>query len=356
MLKALTVEVTGSCSYSCIYCYEKGKSAKEKIELEEFVELVKAASRLGVSDLFLSGGEPLLHERIYDLVEVCLDSRIYVSIFTSCPENSHRTIERLARFPNLAQIRVSLESLQPEVLEFLRKDRCAYRNVMKAVDTLSELKAVFGISMTANEINLHEIGDLLDFAAIKGAAYFRAAPLMNGNASLNRKNAESLLTFLLEAAIERLESLRISVIPVSCDPKLSAWLFDCPCPAFSHTAYLYKKNGILFIAPCAYSRKISEPVLIDDLAGTIERLRNRLGRKTTSENCLSVNSDGSSFLKELFFRAAAILAESGKSARSRMLLSGIVNRQLEIYNFGFFPCWRSSPLFLYPLKPSHAWA
>lgn len=355
MLKALTVEVSEACSYSCIYCYERGKTSKERIDLTEFRALVKAAAGLNVTDIFLSGGEPLLHENILKMVEICLDSRIYISIFTSCPENSHKKVERLYEFPNLAHVRVSLESLQPEVLEFLRNDRSAFRNIMKTLDTLSEMKATYGISMTALEVNQHEIGDVLDFAALKGAAYFRAASLMNGNKNDSRMNAENLLAYLLDAASQHIENLRISVIPASCDPLQSAWLFDCTCPAFSHTAYIYKKDGGLFVAPCAYFRKASEPVFNYDLANSVERMRKKLKKIRKSENCLAVSSEGTSFLKELFIKAAEIFSEKSESARHRMLLSGIVNRQLEIYNFGYFPCWRSSPLFLFPLKPAYAW-
>lgn len=70
-LKHLRLSVTKKCNYNCIYCHREGEeeSTSREMSLEEIVELGKAAKRIGISKVKLTGGEPLIRDDIVEIIK-----------------------------------------------------------------------------------------------------------------------------------------------------------------------------------------------------------------------------------------------------------------------------------------------
>lgn len=67
---SLVIDVTYKCNSSCYYCQwgESRKSSKE-INYEKLLVPEKTLSSIGIERVVLSGGEPLLHNRIIDIID-----------------------------------------------------------------------------------------------------------------------------------------------------------------------------------------------------------------------------------------------------------------------------------------------
>lgn len=69
----LRISVTDRCNLRCTYCMPEGgvplTDHKNILKLEEIVTLVKAAVKVGIKKVRLTGGEPLVREGIVQLVE-----------------------------------------------------------------------------------------------------------------------------------------------------------------------------------------------------------------------------------------------------------------------------------------------
>jgi len=68
----LRVSVTDKCNLRCIYCMPqegvKSIPHDEILRVEEFEAIVRAAAQVGIKKIRLTGGEPLVHKGIEDLV------------------------------------------------------------------------------------------------------------------------------------------------------------------------------------------------------------------------------------------------------------------------------------------------
>ena len=68
----MRLSVTDKCNCRCIYCMPREGVAHhthgEVLSFEEMAEIVRAASRLGVRKVRVTGGEPLVRRGIVDLV------------------------------------------------------------------------------------------------------------------------------------------------------------------------------------------------------------------------------------------------------------------------------------------------
>ena len=74
-LGVLRLSLTGRCNLSCPYCCPDADEPSGLLTLEQQLALVRATCRLGVTTLRLTGGEPLLSERLWPLLEAIAAAR-----------------------------------------------------------------------------------------------------------------------------------------------------------------------------------------------------------------------------------------------------------------------------------------
>ncbi|GAA1918129.1 GTP 3',8-cyclase MoaA [Streptomyces sodiiphilus] len=147
----LRVSLTDRCNLRCTYCMpEEGLSWLAKPELltdDEIVRLVSVAvTRLGVTEVRFTGGEPLLRPGLAGIVERCaaLRPRPRLSL-TSNGIGLERTAAAL-RAAGLDRVNISLDTTDPEVFRRLtRRDRHA--------DVLRGLAAARAAGLTPVKVN-----------------------------------------------------------------------------------------------------------------------------------------------------------------------------------------------------------
>ncbi|MFE2498140.1 GTP 3',8-cyclase MoaA [Streptomyces scopuliridis] len=125
----LRVSLTDRCNLRCTYCMpEEGLQWLGKSDLlsdDEIVRLIRiAVTRLGITEVRFTGGEPLLRPGLVGIVERCaaLEPRPRMSLTTN-GIGLKRTAAAL-REAGLDRVNVSLDTLRPDVFKTLtRRDR-----------------------------------------------------------------------------------------------------------------------------------------------------------------------------------------------------------------------------------------
>uniref|UniRef100_UPI001E412205 GTP 3',8-cyclase MoaA n=1 Tax=Streptomyces clavuligerus TaxID=1901 RepID=UPI001E412205 len=147
----LRVSLTDRCNLRCSYCMpEEGLQWLTRPELltdDEIVRLIGlAVTRLGITEVRFTGGEPLLRPGLTGIVERCaaLTPRPRLSLTTNAIGLA-RTAAAL-RAAGLDRVNVSLDTLRPEVFQRLtRRDRHH--------DVLRGLEAARAAGLTPVKIN-----------------------------------------------------------------------------------------------------------------------------------------------------------------------------------------------------------
>ena len=199
-------------------------------------------------------------------------------------------------------------------------------------------------------MNLNEIADLFAFAVRNGAGYIRLSPLVGKNEQENLKLTKQIFMYFTEMLADRLKFLRSTSLATDFNASGYAWLFDLACPSFSHTAYLFKEKGKLWLAPCPYAQKIRTEISGFDIPEAFARIQKIMLDLNPAKKCFIFQHLNVSPAKLLFDEIVRFSQENASDLRYKLLLGNIINRQLEIFNVGYFPCWRSSPLLLYPVQ------
>jgi len=112
----LRVSVTSRCDLRCVYCTPgpRPRTAGDELRDEEILRVVRAAARLGVRRVRLTGGEPTLRPGLTGLVEsiAAIEGIEEVSLTTNGLRLSGMAAE--LRRAGLQRVNVSLDSLRPD--------------------------------------------------------------------------------------------------------------------------------------------------------------------------------------------------------------------------------------------------
>ena len=117
-IQYLRLSVTDLCNYRCIYCMpETGVDKKDHgdmLSIEEMTGIVRAAHRLGINKIRLTGGEPLVRKGIVTLCQHIkeIDSSIELGITTNGSLLAPMAME--LKEAGVDRLNISLDSLNPE--------------------------------------------------------------------------------------------------------------------------------------------------------------------------------------------------------------------------------------------------
>ncbi len=167
----LIAELSYQCPLHCPYCSNPvdigAETYRRELASEDWVRTFWEARGLGVLQLALTGGEPMLRR---DLVELCAGAReagLYSSLITAGTLFTRDRAEAL-KFAGLDHVQISIQS--PEATE---NDRIAgnksFAKKIAAARLAKELDFPLTINCVLHRQNLDRIEDVLDLALALGA-------------------------------------------------------------------------------------------------------------------------------------------------------------------------------------------
>lgn len=173
-IKYLRISLTELCNLRCRYCMpENGickKSHDEMMTYEEIIQAVKIASRLGVSKIRLTGGEPLVKSGIVSLVSKIKEID---GIDEVCITTNGTLLAKYARElknAGLDRLNISLDTLNPEKFRYITR-------VGELNDTLKGIDVALNEGFKKVKINTVLIGGFNDDEIVDLANLTVAKPL-----------------------------------------------------------------------------------------------------------------------------------------------------------------------------------
>jgi len=155
--------VTKKCNYRCRGCDVWQAHDTEELSTEEIKRGLDILRELGVIEVVLSGGNPLLRDDIGEIIEYA--SRFFI---TTVYDNGSMASEKIDDLRHADFVAVSLDSLDPQKNDYIKGVKGAWHNSMKAVEKLSEQGISVSVSPTISQFNLYEIPDFTSHFTNRG--------------------------------------------------------------------------------------------------------------------------------------------------------------------------------------------
>jgi pyrroloquinoline quinone biosynthesis protein E len=183
----LLAEITHRCPLHCPYCSNPLELSRAQAELsaDEWKRVFTEARALGVLQLGLSGGEPLLRKDLESLVAHARQTGLYTTLVTSGLGLTRERAHRL-RDAGIDHIQVSFQDSDRANAERIAGITSVEKKVAAAA-LVREIGVAFSVNVVLHRGNLDHIGEIIELAASLGADRLELANTQYyGWAALNR--------------------------------------------------------------------------------------------------------------------------------------------------------------------------
>jgi len=176
--------ITRTCNLRCVHCYSDSNAMQYPGELdwEQMEGVVADLAAYQVPSLLLSGGEPMIHPRFFDLVDLATAAGLKLTISTNgtliTPEKA-----ALLKAANVAYVGISLDGIGPVHDEFRRKEG-AFDAAVRGFKNCHEVKQKTGLRLTLTRHNVENIEQILDFIEdqqIQRVCFYHLVPAGRGS-------------------------------------------------------------------------------------------------------------------------------------------------------------------------------
>jgi MoaA/NifB/PqqE/SkfB family radical SAM enzyme len=166
----MTMAVTYNCQCDCLHCSAVGYQEKTRLErsalsYEELRSVTEQTIDLGTTCLVLTGGEPLLYERIYDLIASVDKSRCVCTIFSNGEFLLEHTVRKL-KDAGIFGVFVSVDHSDPVQHNANRCRPGLAKKAFRGLKLCQEIGILTGLSTyaTKEKIQSGELDDMMDLA------------------------------------------------------------------------------------------------------------------------------------------------------------------------------------------------
>ncbi len=165
----LLAELTYRCPLSCAYCSNPLDLAQygDELTTAEWQRVFVEAHELGVLQLHLSGGEPLLRRDLAELARTAHDLGMYSNLVTSALGLSRRRAEEL-RAAGVDHVQVSIQADEPALSDRIAGTPSFARKI-EACHLVKELGWPLTLNVVLHRQNIDRVGAVLRLAEELGA-------------------------------------------------------------------------------------------------------------------------------------------------------------------------------------------
>ena len=244
--------ITNKCNLRCKHCnMSSGEELKNELTKKECFEIIDELSNNNVQKIGFFGGEPLMRNDFFDIVNYAIKKGIFVSFTTnSLLVNEKMIKDELYKFE---LIRVSLDGPTPETHEYIRNLSGSFNKTIENIKKMTENGINVGVVTCISHKNvdyIEEMIELLEELRVKSWFIPILAPMGRGSKLkeqvLTPKEVEKLL-IKIEQLTQKTNFLINLDLPYSAFLKNKSNRIKASCPA-AITELVIFANGD--VSPC----------------------------------------------------------------------------------------------------------
>ncbi len=212
MLSRIALIVTTRCDYRCAHCLRGLSGEKVDFPLELLPGLLEQARPFGARHVALTGGEPRLHPRFAELVEMICAAG-YTWHFVSNGAQVEPYLRLMERFrEGFTGVSLSLDGATAEVHDAIRHKQGAFERVIAAVKRYQQAGFQVQLGACLSQLNKGQVEDLLHLAEELGVCGLKFGGTIPapGNQALVLSEADLLGLYQQIQALREVTELPLS--------------------------------------------------------------------------------------------------------------------------------------------------
>ncbi len=157
-----------TCNLRCVHCYTDSDNKKYPGELttDEGLSLIDDLSTFNIPTLLFSGGEPLMRQDLFTLIEKATSKNIRPVISTNGTLIDRDTAQRI-KDAGIVYVGISLDGME-EVNDKFRGKKGAFKRAMQGFENCKAVGQRVGLRLTLTRRNYQDLHQTFDFIEANG--------------------------------------------------------------------------------------------------------------------------------------------------------------------------------------------
>jgi len=164
---SLIAELSYRCPLHCPYCSNptsiQGRGAGGELSTEDWTRVMREAGAMGVLQVGLTGGEPLVRRDLEEIVTAAADANLYSTLITAGTMLSERRVRRLAEC-GLDHVQISIQHAEALPADAIAGSR-AHERKLEAARLVRALDLPLTINAVLHRHNLDAVEEIIELAA-----------------------------------------------------------------------------------------------------------------------------------------------------------------------------------------------
>lgn len=175
----LHLDITNKCNLRCSHCFQDaGEPRENELTSDEWLKIIDAFSSHYRTSVTVSGGEPLLHPGIFDLLKRAKNNGLQISLFSNGTLiNNEKIVDELQKWVD--KIQLSLDGAIAETNDAIR-GAGSFENVITAFQLLKDTNISLDLALSLLPQNVQELKKDIEKLTqrISDKVNFRISPVM----------------------------------------------------------------------------------------------------------------------------------------------------------------------------------
>lgn len=152
--------ITENCNIRCKHCFGDFNIGAE-YSLEKIEEIVLQLKRMGVCEISITGGEPLLHNDITKIIDLVVTNGFNLQICTNGLLITENFINKIKQYSScFFRFSISIDGIEKEH-DYLR-GQGTFNKIMNNIRILKENSFMFAVNTVLHKQNINSLEEFLD--------------------------------------------------------------------------------------------------------------------------------------------------------------------------------------------------
>nr|WP_321498228.1 PqqD family peptide modification chaperone [uncultured Methanolobus sp.] len=170
-------DLTSKCNLRCRHCVvSAGEQCSDELSFDDCCRLIDEFAELGVSQLILSGGEPMIRSDFFDIAEYAASRNLMIQVATNGTLIDEQAAGKLADIGARAQ--VSLDSSVPAIHDDFRQSSGSWQKTVNGIKLLVRAGVPVTMAAAVTTMNVNNIPELYELGKELGVQTFRILPFV----------------------------------------------------------------------------------------------------------------------------------------------------------------------------------
>ncbi|NTU69123.1 MAG: radical SAM protein [Chlorobiaceae bacterium] len=178
--EALHVELTTRCNLQCHFCYRKSgpHEAERRMPTDMLLDILRHLVNKGLQVVEITGGEPLLHPDIVEIVTTCAGMLPLTTILTNGTLIDDAFVEAMLPLKHHLAFNISLESHRPEEHDARTSCTGSFMRTLEGLKKLTAQRFTVRVAMAVDARNWDDVEQTLLLSREAGATAFTYSAIM----------------------------------------------------------------------------------------------------------------------------------------------------------------------------------